>query len=158
MHRSYMFQCLKCWSTLSNQNRCSLPGNHWLSILSAPFWHLHLLSPFASTWEHLGGVTATSASADVFQLLLRLRCDAWEVAWRFVHSSKVLWSPKVNTTALEGHSPLLLVLLPFQSCYPSFFLELLPCLFSISSSTLKETISKKTVRSSCLFPFCMFGI
>lgn len=121
-----------------------------------------LASPFTFTFcIHLGAlgeVTATSASADVFQLLLRLRCDAWEVAWRFVHSSKVLWSPKVNTTALEGHSPLLLVLLPFPSCYPSFFLELLPCLFSISSSTLKETISKKTVRSSCLFPFCMFGI
>lgn len=65
--------------------------NHWLWIISAAFWCLHLLSRFSSTREHLERWLGYQLT--VFQL--GDRRFSWEVIWSFVHISKILWSPKL---------------------------------------------------------------
>lgn len=147
-----MSQCLKCWSRWKDQNRCSHPENHWLWIISAAFWCLRLLSRLFVHHEHLGRWLGYQLT--IFQLLLGDGCFSWEVIWSFVHIPKVLWTPKVNITALGGGlSPLLLVLLTF------FQVIILPFLRTafVSFLNLFLYIKRNNFQENCeiLLPFCL---
>lgn len=149
--RQASFLSKKCWSRQKDQNRCSHPETIGCELFLPPFGvsiYFHVFRPPVSTWGDDWGISLQSSSSVTDASLERW----FEVLFIFPRSCGLQNCPGGIFSSTSGSLGL------FPGHYPSFLLELLLCLSSISSFTSKETIFKKTVRSSCPFAFSMFVI